>query len=122
MSYACVRFGFSSSCSHSHTPMSESVRPSYDRVCEHDDRIIDGIKSAEQARRYRVEIEHRAEEFVRQYWRALTRLADKIFKHGRLDRQRIEAVFAPPPLVARAMPRRPGDEPNFFRRCDGYFR
>jgi hypothetical protein len=22
----------------------------------------------------------------------------------------------------RAMPRRPGDEPNFFRRCDGYFR
>jgi hypothetical protein len=22
----------------------------------------------------------------------------------------------------RAMPRRPGDEPNVYRRCDGYFR
>jgi hypothetical protein len=41
-------------------------------------------------------------------------------KVGRLDRAQIEAILAPPTVVARAMPRRPGDEPNFFRRCDGY--
>jgi hypothetical protein len=60
--------------------------------------------------------------FVRRLWSEITRLADEIFKRGRLDRAQIESVLAPPPVVARAMPRRPGDEPNFFRRCDGYFR
>jgi hypothetical protein len=27
-----------------------------------------------------------------------------------------------PRMWGRAMPRRPGDEANFYRRCDGYFR
>jgi hypothetical protein len=54
------------------------------------------------------------------YWPEITRLADEIFKHGRLDRAQIEGVLAPPRVVARAMSRRPGDGPNFFRRCDGY--
>jgi hypothetical protein len=57
---------------------------------------------------------------VQRHWREITRLADKIFKHRRLDRTQIEAVLAPRPVVPRAMPRRPCDEPNFFRRCDGY--
>jgi hypothetical protein len=53
-------------------------------------------------------------------WPEITRLADEIFKHGRLDRQQIEVILAPPKVTAPAMPRRPGDEPNFYRRCDGY--
>ena len=54
------------------------------------------------------------------YWPEITRLADEIFKYGRLDRAQIEDVLAPPKVVACAMPRWPCDEPNFFRRCDGY--
>jgi hypothetical protein len=48
------------------------------------------------------------------------RLANEIFKHSHLDRQEIEAVLAPPRVVARAMPRWAGDEPNVYRRCDGF--
>jgi hypothetical protein len=97
----------------------------YDAVCEHDYLVIDRVLNAitrdpETRRRYRAEIEHRAKVFVVGYWREITRLANEIFKHGRLDREQIEAVLAPPPVVPRAMPRRPGDEPNFFRRCDGF--
>jgi len=97
----------------------------YDRVCGHDDLVIDRViavmtKSPQQAWQYRQEIEVRADVFVRRHWQDITRLAEEIFRHGRLDRQQIEAVLAPPRVVARAMPRRPGDEPNFYRRCDGF--
>ena len=97
----------------------------YDRVCGHDDLVIDRViavmtKSREQARQCRQQVEEQAEEFVRQYWRDITRLAEEIFRYGRLDRAQIEAVLAPPRVVARAMPRRAGDEPNFFRRCDRF--
>jgi hypothetical protein len=97
----------------------------YDAVCERDYRIIGRVLDAitrdpETKRRYRAEIEHKAKVFVVGYWREITRLANEIFKHGRLDRQQIEAVLAPPNVVARAMPRQPGDEPNFYRRCDGF--
>jgi hypothetical protein len=99
----------------------------YDHACAHDDLIIDRVigiitKSPQQARRYRQETDWRAEGFARRHWAKITQLANEIFKHGRLDRQQIEAVLAPPTVVPRAMPRRAGDEPNFFRRCDGYFR
>jgi len=36
------------------------------------------------------------EDFVERYWPETTCLADEIFKHGRLDRQQIVAVLAPP--------------------------
>jgi hypothetical protein len=55
--------------------------------------------------------------------KAIQRLAHTLFKTARLDRQQIEAILAPPSVVVpRAMPRRPGDEPEVYRRCDGYFR
>jgi hypothetical protein len=97
----------------------------YDEVCEHDYRVIDRVLDAitpdpAAKRQYRAEVERRAKAFVVGYWREITRLANEIFKHGRLDRTQIAAVLAPPKVVARAMPRRPGDEPNFFRRCDGF--
>jgi hypothetical protein len=98
----------------------------YHAACEHHDRIIDRVLDAitrndkETKRRYRGETEREAEQFVNDYWPEITRLADEIFKRGHLDREQIEAVLAPPKVVARAMPRRPGDEPNFFRRCDGF--
>ena len=97
----------------------------YDAVCEHDYLVIDRVLNAitrdpETRRRYRAEIEHRAKVFVVGYWREITRLADATFKHGRLDRAQIEAVLAPPRVVARAMPRRAGDKENFYRRCDGF--
>jgi hypothetical protein len=40
------------------------------------------------------------------YWLQITRLTDEIFKQGRLDRQQIEAVLAPPLVMPRAMPHR----------------
>jgi len=33
---------------------------------------------------------------VKRYWPEITRLANGIFKHGRLDRQQIETILAPP--------------------------
>jgi hypothetical protein len=75
--------------------------------------------------RYLAEIEERAERFVREHWREIEKLGKKIFERGHLDAQEIEAVLAPPSPVrmqARALPRQPGDEENFYRRQDGYIK
>jgi hypothetical protein len=87
----------------------------FDRACAHDDeivsRIIDLATPDTIARReLRELVEAEAEEFVRQHWRDIVRLADALYEHGSLDREEIERVLT----------RRP--EPEFRRRQDGYLR
>jgi hypothetical protein len=107
---------------------------SCDWMCAHDlavvDRVLSAIsKSPEEKRRLFTGIEGEASEFVDQHWASILKLAKALFERNTLSKREIELILAPrarsadlSPTWGRALPRRPGDEPDFFRRVDGYFR
>jgi hypothetical protein len=73
----------------------------YDRACVHDARVVAYVinlmaDSPEERRRLRAQVEAEAREFVDLYWREIERLGDEIYRHGKLNREQIERVLAPP--------------------------
>jgi hypothetical protein len=48
--------------------------------------------------------------------------AAKLLKDITTEKAQSEANTLNPRSWGRALPRRPGDEPNFYRRVDGYFK
>jgi hypothetical protein len=101
-------------------------------MCRGDDGAIDRVLTAitrdvERRRQYLREIEEKAEAFVDEHWQQILKLGKETYRRGRLDRDEIAAVLterASPPssMVARAMPRKPGDPADVFRRAGGFFR
>jgi ATP-dependent Zn protease len=87
----------------------------YDRLCSHDDLIVERVINlmvADPAERRRLhdQVECEAREFVDRHWPEIEKLGNVLFERRRLDKHEIEAVLAAPKQ----------SEPEFRRRQDGY--
>jgi hypothetical protein len=72
--------------------------PIFDEWCANDlrmvQRIVDALGGSARDRAENLQwIEDEAAEFVRVHWRSISKLADAIYRHGKLDKRQIEAVL-----------------------------